>query len=141
MIVLKQSDYETMLAHGLANRPEEACGLLGGTEEDGVRRVEAVYLIENEDHSNEHFTMSPQSQLKAIQDMRKHGWKPLGNFHTHPASPSRPSEEDKRLALDPNASYMILSLMEENAPVLHSFRIRQGVSEPEELTIAEDAHA
>jgi proteasome lid subunit RPN8/RPN11 len=80
------------------------------------------------------------AQLKAIQDMRKNGWKPLGNFHTHPESPSRPSEEDKRLALDPTASYMILSLMEEGNPVLKSFRIRKEVSEQEPLSLVEDTH-
>jgi proteasome lid subunit RPN8/RPN11 len=140
MIYLKKSDYEKMLAHGLANRPEEACGLLAGREEPEGRYVEQVYLLENEDHSNEHFTMSPMAQLKAIQDMRKNGWKPLGNFHTHPESPSRPSEEDKRLALDPSASYMILSLMEEGNPVLKSFRIRKEVSEQEPLSLVEDTH-
>lgn len=139
MIYLKQSDYETMLAHGLGERPNEACGLLGGREDETGRYVEQVYLLENEDHSPEHFTMSPMAQLKAIQDMRKNGWKPLGNFHTHLATPSRPSEEDKRLALDPGASYLILSLMDDTNPVLRSFRIRQGISEQEPLTLVEGA--
>lgn len=135
MIYLKRSDYEAMVAHGLAARPNEACGLLAGTLEGEDRQVERLYLLENEDHSPEHFTMSPMAQLKAVQDMRRQGLRPLGNFHTHPATPSRPSEEDKRLALDPAASYLILSLMDEAAPVLRSFRIRQGdaTEEPVEL--------
>lgn len=137
MIYLKQSDYEKMLVHGFGERPNEACGLLGGREDENGRYVEQVYLLENEDHSPEHFTMSPMAQLKAVQDMRKHGWKLLGNFHTHPETPSRPSEEDKRLALDPGSSYLILSLMDETNPVLHSFRIRQGISKQEPLILVE----
>ena len=62
--------------------------------------VKKVYLLTNMDESNEHFSMDPKEQLAAVKDMRKNGCVPLGNFHSHPESPSRPSEEDKRLAYD-----------------------------------------
>jgi len=136
MIYLKQSDYDAIVSHAKAGLPDEACGLIAGREEGGDRFIEKVYLLENEDHSPEHFTMSPQAQLSAIKDMRKNGLGPLGNFHSHPSTPSRPSEEDKRLALDPRASYMILSLMEEE-PVLRSFHIEGGEVTVEDLTITE----
>ena len=64
--------------------PEEACGLIGGTEENGIRVIKKVYVLENIDHSNEHFTMAPKDQLAAVKDMRASGLKPLGNFHSHP---------------------------------------------------------
>jgi proteasome lid subunit RPN8/RPN11 len=60
----------------------------------------------------------------------------LGNWHSHPESPSRPSEEDKRLAYDSSASYLILSLMDLEHPVLNSFHIEGTVSEKEEFEIA-----
>ena len=63
----------------------------------------------------------PQDQLKAIKDMRSKGLVPLGNWHSHPESPSRPSEEDKRLFFDSKARYLILSLMEKDNPVLNAF--------------------
>ena len=56
---------------------------------------------------------------------------------SHPVSPSRPSEEDKRLAYDSSASYMILSLMEEE-PVLNSFHIEGDKAEKEQLVIADE---
>lgn len=65
--------------------------------------------------------------------MRAKGYVPLGNFHSHPESPSRPSEEDKRLAYDKDASYMIISLMDIENPVLKSFRIVDNVSTEEEI--------
>lgn len=136
MIYLKQSDYDAIVSHAKAGLPDEACGLIAGREEGGDRFIEKVYLLENEDHSPEHFTMSPQAQLSAIKDMRKNGLGPLGNFHSHPSTPSRPSEEDKRLALDPRASYMILSLAEEE-PVLRCFHIEGGAVTVEELVITE----
>ena len=91
--------------------------------------MKEIYVLENQDHSREHFTMKPEDQLKAIKDMRKKGLVPLGNFHSHPETPARPSEEDKRLAYDRNASYMILSLMDQAHPVLKSFRISEDVVE------------
>ena len=66
--------------------------------------------------------------------MRANGYVQLGNWHSHPESPSRPSEEDKKLAYDPKASYMILSLMAEN-PVLNSFHIENNEVEKEDLRI------
>ena len=54
----------------------------------------------------------PKEHLASIKDIRAKGLKPLGNWHSHPESPSRPSQEDKRLAYDSSASYLILSLQE-----------------------------
>ena len=115
--------------------PEEACGLIAGLEENDVRVIKKGYVLENIDHSNEHFTMAPKDQLAAVKDMRANGLKPLGNFHSHPESPSRPSEEDKRLAYDKNASYMILSLMDKENPVLNSFHIEGNEVQKENLEI------
>ncbi|MGN0642907.1 MAG: M67 family metallopeptidase [Huintestinicola sp.] len=137
-IRLKKSDFEKMLSHAEKELPNEACGLIGGTLEDGGKIVREVYLLTNTDKSNEHFTLDPKEQLAAIKDMRSKGLVPLGNWHSHPESPSRPSEEDKRLAHDSKASYMILSLMDREAPVLNSFSITgtdPKTAEKEELII------
>lgn len=121
MITIKKTDYEKIITHAKNCLPEEACGLIAGREENGVKYIEEVYFLENTDHSNEHFNISPQDQLKAIKDMRSKGLTPLGNWHSHPESPSRPSEEDKRLFFDSKARYLILSLQEKDNPVLNAF--------------------
>lgn len=132
---LSSHDYQKLLAHALENLPNEACGLLAGTEADDVRDIKEVYLLTNTDASNEHFTMDPREQLAAVKDMRSKGLKPLGNWHSHPESPSRPSAEDVRLAYDPTASYLILSLQSRKAPNLNTFRIRDGKYEWEILEL------
>jgi proteasome lid subunit RPN8/RPN11 len=68
--------------------------------------------------------MDPKEQLASIKDMRAKGYVQFGNWHSHPESPSRPSEEDKRLAYDSKADYLILSLMERENPVLNAFLIK-----------------
>lgn len=137
MIKLRQSDYEKIVAHAKSEAPIEACGLIAGEMIGGDKIIKKVYILTNTDHAEEHFTLDPKEQLKAIKDMRAGGLVPLGNWHSHPVSPSRPSEEDKRLAYDSSASYMILSLMEDE-PVLNSFHIEGDKAEKEELVIGQE---
>lgn len=137
VVTLPKGEYQKLLSHAISCLPEEACGLIAGRIEKNRKRIEKVYLLPNTDHSSEHFSISPQDQLNAIRDMRKSGLQPLGNWHSHPQTPSRPSEEDKRLAYDPSASYLILSLAEQK-PILRAFAISGNMAVQEELTIEED---
>lgn len=135
MIRLSKDDFEKMLSHAKSELPNEACGLIAGEISGDDKIIKKVYLLTNVDHSNEHFSLDPKEQLMAVKDMRKNGFSPLGNWHSHPESPSRPSDEDKRLAYDISASYMILSLMDIDKPVLNSFKIQGDNAEKEELVI------
>ena len=142
-ITITRKEYEKLLAYAEAERPDEACGLIAGSDADGVRRIEKVYLLTNIDHTNEHFSIDPVEQLASIKDMRKAGLTPLGNWHSHPESPSRPSEEDKRLANDSRASYLILSLEDMEHPVLNGFHIegedgKKRVRKEELIILEED---
>lgn len=123
-ITIRQSDFDAMAAHARKLAPEEACGLVAGEDRpDGSREIRKVYYLTNTDHTNEHFTIDPREQLAAVRSMRAEGLRPLGNWHSHPETPSRPSEEDQRLANDSSASYLILSLAETGRPVLNAFHI------------------
>ncbi|MCR5806480.1 MAG: M67 family metallopeptidase [Oscillospiraceae bacterium] len=134
MIKLRKEDYEKIVAHAKREAPVEACGLIAGKLDGEDKIIEKVYILTNTDHAEEHFTLDPKEQLIAVKDMRANGFVPLGNWHSHPVSPSRPSDEDKRLAYDSSASYMILSLMDEE-PVLNSFHIEGDTAEKEQLVI------
>ena len=132
-LVLKRADYEKILTHARGGLPNEMCGLLAGTVEDGslpgasgtrsVGRVQRVYLLTNTDASNEHFSMDPKEQLASVKDARSNGWDLLGNWHSHPETPARPSVEDKRLAYDPSTCYLILSLEDGEHPALNAYHI------------------
>lgn len=135
MIVITKQQYKDILDQSLRAIPNEACGLLGGKTGEGIKYVEKVFLLTNVDNSPEHFSMDPKEQFAAVKEMRYNGWEMLGNFHSHPASPSRPSEEDKRLAFDPEYSYLIISLMDEQNIVLKSFNILKDEVREEKLTV------
>lgn len=135
MIKLSRSDYERLLAYAKSELPNEACGLLAGTVENNYKIIKEIYLLTNIDHSDTHFTIDVAEQLSAIKDMRAKGLSLLGNWHSHPDSPPIPSDEDKRLAYDDKASYMILSLMDRGEPVLQAFKICGDIAEKEELIL------
>lgn len=134
MIVLTQEQLRQIIDAALDGVPNETCGLIAGVADEEKRVVHKVHFLTNIDESPEHFSMDPKEQFAAVKDMRKSGLRLLGNFHSHPATPARPSEEDKRLAFDRSASYLILSLLDREAPQLKSFRI-QGSQVSEEKII------
>ncbi|MDR1630429.1 MAG: M67 family metallopeptidase [Oscillospiraceae bacterium] len=124
-IHLNYDDFNKIVDHAKSALPEEACGLIAGRAEADEFYIEQVYPLTNIDHSSEHFSIDPREQLAAVKDMRAKGIAPLGNFHSHPETPARPSDEDIRLAQDPKALYLILSLALEE-PCLRAFRIEGG---------------
>ena len=134
-IILKMSHehYNKILQYCQKGLPNESCGLLAGNIDGEIKTISEVYLLTNVDHSKEHFSMDPREQLQAVKDARKKGYELIGNFHSHPESPSRPSEEDKRLAYDSKAEYLILSLQETDRPVLKAF----GIDAKKEVVIHE----
>ncbi|MDR1031197.1 MAG: M67 family metallopeptidase [Treponema sp.] len=134
MVKLSQEQQAAMVAHARTGLPNEACGLFAGEVQGDEKKVKKVYCLNNLDQSPEHFSMAPEEQFKAVADIRKNGLILLGNFHSHPASPARPSEEDIRLAFDPALSYVIISL-QAGEPVLKSFLIRQGVVSEEAVQV------
>lgn len=131
--------YDELVEYAKEHLPEEACGLIAGIETEDGRDIKKIYYLENTDHTTDHFTLSPRDQMAAIKDMRANGYKPLGNWHSHPESPSRPSKEDVKLAYDPKASYLILSLMAKY-PVLNSYHIEQSIWEKEDLRVVCEAY-
>jgi len=130
MISLKRDVYNQIVAHAKADLPNEACGYLAGL--DGI--VTLGYQLTNIDHSPEHFSFDPAEQFKTVKDARGKGLQILANYHSHPETPSRPSQEDIRLAFDPNILYFIISLAQQE-PVVKAFQIINGTVTIEELNI------
>ena len=119
-MILPKEIIDQMTEQAKKDAPVETCGYLLGRD----RTVTENYPMTNIDHSPEHFSFDPKEQFAALRHARNHGLQILANWHSHPASPSRPSQEDLRLANDPSIRYAILSLHE--GVHLNSFRIKDG---------------
>lgn len=129
---IKREIFNKILTQAHRDVPNESCGYLFG-ESDTVTEA---YEMTNADHSPEHFSFIPKEQFAAINYARKHGLQVLANWHSHPATPSRPSQEDIRLAYDSQIAYFILSLAAEE-PVLNAFHIENGIATKLPLDIIE----
>jgi proteasome lid subunit RPN8/RPN11 len=131
MIQIPHAIHNDMIAHAQEGFPLEVCGILGGTGDV----VSANYRMTNSDASNEHFMMEPREQFTVIKELRAKGLSMLAIYHSHPETPARPSEEDIKLALTPDVSYLIISLADAAAPVIKSFRISSGIVQNEPIEV------
>ncbi len=132
MIQLKKYIYDQIVAHASRDLPNEACGFLA--EKDGI--IKHIFEMENIDKSPEHFSFDPAEQFSVFRKIRDAELKFTGNYHSHPATPSRPSVEDIRLAHDPYILYFIVS-MASKIPVLKAFKIETGSVENIEINIVD----
>ena len=121
-ITITEEAYQSLLAQARNDAPIESCGYLLGPDN---KTATVNYPMHNIDQSEEHFSFDPKEQFAAVKYARQNGLVIVGNWHSHPASPSRPSAEDIRLAFDPNILYFILSLADER-PVFNAFSIVGG---------------
>jgi proteasome lid subunit RPN8/RPN11 len=117
-------------AQAEAAAPIEACGYLAGRE--GV--VLKHYPMTNVDCSEQHFSFDPQEQFKVVRQVREQKMQMIGVYHSHPATPARPSAEDIRLAYDPEIIHVILSLAGQRND-LKAFRISADRVSPETIEI------
>ena len=130
-MIIPQNIIDELIAQAVKDAPNESCvyllGIISPSTEGGQGEalVTENYWMENLDHSSEHFSFAPKDQFAALRYAREKGLKILANWHSHPASPSRPSQEDLRLANDPTIRYAILSLLD-GKPKLNSFKILNG---------------
>ncbi len=132
MIKIPKNTLDEIVAHARRDLPIEACGYLAMRD----HIVERHYAMKNMDSSNEHFTFDPKEQFDVLRKMRSLGLKPNAVYHSHPETPARLSEEDIRLAVDPNISYVIVS-MKDDRPVVKSFTVVKKRVEEEEIEIIE----
>lgn len=114
--------FKQMVAQAKAQAPVEACGILAGRD----NKVEKFYEMTNIDNSSDHFMMEPAEQFKVVKDIRSAGLEMLAIYHSHPATPARPSAEDIRLALTPDVIYVIASLRKIRCPDVRGFLIEDG---------------
>lgn len=131
MITIKQQVWEEIIEQAKKEAPEESCGYMIGNDDI----ITENYRMENIDHSSEHFSFAPKDQFTAIRYARSKNLQIIGNWHSHPASPSRPSQEDLRLANDPDIRYFILSLAN-GETIFNAFTVLEGkVVKKEKVTV------
>ncbi|HEY8889144.1 MAG TPA: M67 family metallopeptidase [Clostridium sp.] len=125
MISIDSFELKKIVEQAKLEFPNECCGFLAGTKSGDEIVIKNIYPLTNLDKSSEHFSMDPKEQFSTIKIIREENMIFIGNYHSHPYTPSRPSEEDIRLAYDPNVIYGILSL-EKEEQVFNLFKINKS---------------
>jgi proteasome lid subunit RPN8/RPN11 len=123
-VVIPPEVRSALVEHAEAERPNEACGLV--LFRDGV--AERYVPAENAAASPYRFELKADPEVWFLED---EGYE-LAVFHSHPASPARPSRTDvENIGLWEGRLYLILSL---KGADLAAFRIAGGTIAEERLT-------
>jgi proteasome lid subunit RPN8/RPN11 len=131
MVELDTFFAKEIVEHGLREFPNEACGLIAGTDGSAVK----VFAMRNMDASPMSYRLDSKEQLEVFDRMDAEGLELFGIYHTHTHTEAYPSETDRRLAFYPEARYVIVSLSDRDKPVVRAFRITEGEVAEEELSI------
>ena len=118
-LLIPQHIVDAMVNQARREAPVEACGILSGR---GLT-VLNLHEMTNSDGSEDHFTMVPAEQFAVAKRIRAEQEELLAVYHSHPASPARPSQEDIRLAFMPDMVYVIVSLLDPERPDIKAFRM------------------
>ena len=124
-------------AHGEAAYPEEGAGLLLGVQEGEIRRINAIYGLDNSREDNarhNRYLLTPQDYARGEELASRLGLDVVGVFHSHPDHPSQPSEFDREWAM-PWFSYIITSVEKGQAASIRSWQLLEDRSKFVEDTI------
>jgi [CysO sulfur-carrier protein]-S-L-cysteine hydrolase len=112
-----------LIEHAQQEYPKEACGIIGGRPGEASK----VYRLTNVDPDPiMRYNADPRELKNAFDDMDSNDWDPVVIYHSHTHSPAFPSPTDVERAFYPDASYVLVSLMDRQKPDLRAFRIIEG---------------
>ena len=133
MLRLSHAAYAAMVGHAYDGLPDEACGLLGGAGD----RIDLFVPCANEDRSSRTFTIGKDGWDAADEVLVPRRLEVVGVMHSHTHTDAYPSPTDVEKAGNPLLAHwhwIIVSLRDE-APVLRSYRILDGVIGEERIRI------
>ena len=117
-IILKQSDQKILSQYSENQKPNEACGILFGKN----NQVLDIFLTENIEESPMNFTISDEQLIEGYKIAEEKKMEVIGIFHSHPNSDAFPSSTDKKFMQSNPVVWVIYSGINKNfrAHVLES---------------------
>jgi [CysO sulfur-carrier protein]-S-L-cysteine hydrolase len=113
-LIVSNSIRAEMILQAQFELPNECCGLLAGTIENGaIGRVTRRLPLVNAVASPREFESEPRSMLAAEKARRREELEFLAIYHSHPSSPSIPSKTDLQRSYSPDIVNVIISLQTE----------------------------
>lgn len=126
---LPQAFIDEMVAHAKEDAPNECCGIIAGNAGTATK----LYRARNAEASPYRYSVDSRDLLKIHRECEDNGWDFLAIYHSHTASEAYPSPTDVRLAMWPEAYYVLVSLENADSPAVRAFRILDGEITEEEI--------
>ena len=126
-IILKQSDKKLLAQYSENQKPNEACAILFGKD----NQVLDIFLTENIEKSPLNFTISNEQLIEGYNIAEQKKMEVIGIFHSHPNSDAFPSNTDKKFMQSNPVVWIIYSGINKNfrAFVLESDSVEIQIEE------------
>ena len=109
-IILKQSDKKILSQYSENQKPNEACAILFGKD----NQVLDIFLTENIEESSVNFTISNEQLIEGYKIAEEKKMEVIGIFHSHPNSDAFPSNTDKKFMQSNPVVWIIYSGINKN---------------------------
>jgi len=132
---------EAMVAHARRDHPDEACGILAGSE--GSDRPERFIEMTNAERSMTTYRFDDTEWLMVYRELEAKDEEVVVVYHSHTATEAYPSPSDVLKAgqyatLLPDPHYILISTRDpENDGDVRAFRVRDGVITEEPLDVVD----
>lgn len=142
-MTLTQAQLDQLFEQARRDAPHETCGMIGGKNGRALK----IYPIQNvAENRVKNYLMDGVAQIRAMQDMDDNEYDIVSIYHSHPVTRAYPSPTDVRDAYDPDlqeptypgAVYIILTLMNPEAPEAHGYLLDRNAITEIPLTIVND---
>lgn len=134
MILIEPKAKNLIADDAIKTYPDECCGFLFGVEDpEENRTVKKILSVDNakEGDKRKRFLISAKDYLNAENFALENNLNLLGVYHSHPDHPAIPSEQD-RVAAQPYFSYVIVSVGNEGASNIRSWKLNDEFQFEEE---------
>jgi [CysO sulfur-carrier protein]-S-L-cysteine hydrolase len=135
VLTIDQATRAAILAHARRDHPDEACGVVAGTE--GSDRPERFIPMLNAARSPTFYEFDSADLLRLYKEMAANDEEPVVIYHSHTATEAYPSRTDIAYASEPNAHYVLVSTREAGSDEFRSFRIVDGAVTEEPVEVVE----
>jgi len=131
MLRLETAYIDEMIAHAREDAPNECCGIIAGKDGRAVK----LFRAKNTEASPWRYKVDDRDLLRIFNECSDNEWDFLAIYHSHTASPAYPSPTDVRLAMWPDAYYVLVSLEDAGNPAVRAFRIQDGQVAEEDIVV------
>ncbi|MBJ7455808.1 MAG: M67 family metallopeptidase [Thermoleophilia bacterium] len=129
MLRLAPALAEELVAHALADLPNECCGMIAGIGDTATRVIRAT----NAEPSPFFYVIDPREQMRIMDAIDDAGEDLVAIYHSHTRSAAFPSRTDVELGFFPQTPYLIVSIADRDVPVIRAFLLSRTAPEGEQI--------